>query len=371
MKRTRILTRVLPAVLALIGVSAPAFASAPGLREEVAAHAKDIKAFLDGRDEDAISVGAFTGPANIPTSSGPSIAQLFTEELKKLKVNVKTRAKLGITGQYRPADDQDADKNKIVAVEIKGSIQDAFGKVYNTFTFKVKTETGFAEMMGVSVDLQAKDVRNKPEKRAEKLKEAIQDPMIVKETGSTTILKASAESPYAMEILCGGKGRDIKSENDLSFVDIAKEETYVVKLYNKSKYDAAVRLHIDGISVFSFSELRHPDTKEPLYTVYIIPANSHLEVVGWHINNQKSDEFLVTDYAKSAAFKLDQKTDVGTITASFAAAWTGDDVPSDEPNFKRDPNIGTGFGKRIDAPLVEVHRTVGTVRATISVRYVK
>src|SRR5947209_8150569 len=72
------------------------------LREELTGVAKNIKKFLDGRMEEAIAIGQFSGPASFPTSSGPAIVQTLTEELKKLGVTVKQRAKFGIKGEYHP-----------------------------------------------------------------------------------------------------------------------------------------------------------------------------------------------------------------------------------------------------------------------------
>ncbi|GEM_PF-6843594 len=54
----------------------------------------------------------------------------------------------------------------------------------------------------------------------------------------------------------------------------------------------------------------------------ILPPRSRFDVVGWHRTNDESDAFLVTEYAKSAAATLDHRANLGTITASFAAAWT-------------------------------------------------
>ena len=53
--------------------------------------AADLKKLLDGRNEDSLAIGEFTGPANIQTSSGPGIVQTLSEEFAKRKITVKAR----------------------------------------------------------------------------------------------------------------------------------------------------------------------------------------------------------------------------------------------------------------------------------------
>ena len=86
-------------VLGLLATTATARASSE-LRGGVAEIAKSIKQLLDGKGEDSIVVNSFTGPANYPTSAGPGIQQILAEELAKLAIAVKKRAKLGIKGEY-------------------------------------------------------------------------------------------------------------------------------------------------------------------------------------------------------------------------------------------------------------------------------
>ena len=45
----------------------------PELRQELTKIAANVAKLLNGRNETAIAIGEFTGPANLPTSSGPAI----------------------------------------------------------------------------------------------------------------------------------------------------------------------------------------------------------------------------------------------------------------------------------------------------------
>ena len=88
-------------------------------------------------------------------------------------------------------------------------------------------------------------------------------------------------------------------------------------------------LTIDGLSVFAFSENKN-------YIYWMVREKKTLTIPGWHRTNTKADSFLVTEYAKSVvAEALPSSAAVGTITATFAAAWPkGGNPPADEASFK-------------------------------------
>jgi hypothetical protein len=133
-----------------------------------------------------------------------------------------------------------------------------------------------------------------------------------------------------------------------------------------------VQLTIDGLSLFTFSELRHaegPRKGRPLYSRVICPRGSCV-IRGWHITNEKSDAFLVTRYAQSAAAELKNAGSVGTITATFAAAWPKGKRPADEV-LDRSPDLATGRGAKVDQTYEPVELEWGLDRAAVSIRYVK
>ena len=82
---------------------------------------------------------------------------------------------------------------------------------------------------------------------------------------------------------------------------------------------------------------------------------------------------MIDDCAKSAAATLNHTSNLGTITATFQAAWPeGSPAPSDEPGKRRGgTGDATGFGPRIDVKYEEVKRNLGVIRDTVSVRYAK
>jgi hypothetical protein len=120
--------------------------------------------------------------------------------------------------------------------------------------------------------------------------------------------------------------------------------------------------------MFAFAE-QPPKNKPPDSQVILDPKSTVL-IRGWYRNNDESEEFLVTDYAKSAAAELKQSgANIGTITAVFSAAWPKNgQPPADEPK-PRSAEAATGRGQRFNEKYIEVERNVGGVRAVISVRY--
>jgi hypothetical protein len=362
----------LAALISLAGAR-PARASAE-LRKELTEVAKGIKQLLDGRGEQTIAVGQFTGPPNYPTSSGPGIAEILTEELQKLGVTVKARAKLGVKGEYlvtEVADPNDV-TGKYLAVRLKGTVEDGFGKVINDFTFErtVKGEEAVVQLLGTPVELPPDDL---PKDRDRKIRESYAGP---KANIAGSRVNAGPGGKFALEILVDGKPRAARDDDGLAFVKIARGETYAVKLINDSDLEMAVRLTIDGLSWFAFSELRHkdgPHKGEPLFSVVYVKPHGSVVIKGWHRTNEVSDSFQVTEYAKSAAATLSHTANLGTITASFAASWPENaDPPKDEaPKPRGNPADATGFGPRVEAKYTAVKRNIGVIRASVSVRYTK
>jgi hypothetical protein len=355
----------------LVVVSTSAHAS-DNLRREMAEVARNLKKLLDARSEDSIAVGQFKGASHLPSSSGPSITKVLSEELQKLGVNVKTRGvNLEVEGEYTDVEDE---KTRQLAAMLKGRVLDRTGAVITEFERGIFGDAAIASVLGLTTQLAPS---GGVEARDRQLREGIDHPSAYVAGGRVA---ASAESPYALEVLVKSAGpyraRPPKIEDGLAYVPIARGELYAVGLINDSPNDTAVTLTIDGINVFAFSDLRDPQNGQPRYTQWIIPAKTRGEIIGWHRTNQASDTFQVTEYAKSAAAELKSTAPIGTITATFSAAWPkGAAAPPDEPaqppsEFSRSGDA-TGRGPQVATRFVEVERNFGVVRSSISVRYAK
>lgn len=389
---------VLLVMLGVVALAAPSRTVAAGsLRQELAALARTIQKILDGRGQDSVAIGQFTGPPNFPTSAGPGVVQVLKEELEKAGVRVKQRAEIGIKGEYLLAEVEEPDpanpanRQKFLAVRITGSLVDQFGMPLTDFSFsekvagdrkefaavdkgkfdtKVSDERAVVELMGPPVQLPPDESARDRDNR---LRQSLKDPEV--RVAKNTEVSAGAGSPFAVEILVNNQPRNVTLDDGLPFVKLDRGEAYEVRLINRSQHDAAVRLTIDGLSVFQFSELKQTkgdNAGQPLYSHYVVPSNSIFIVKGWHRSNEAVDRFLVTEYAKSAAAELNSTNNVGTITAAFSAAWPVDATPpADEPATKRGDRNATGFGPRVEQKVKEVQRRIGVLRASVSVRYAK
>ncbi len=159
-----------------------------------------------------------------------------------------------------------------------------------------------------------------------------------------------------------------------------REQEYAIRLINRSNLEMGVRLTIDGLNIFHFSELRQPATLasgkpnprkgEPQYDLVLVPARGEVIVPGWFRNNKKVLAFKVMEYGQTAASQFGKDdAPVGTITATFAAVWEKE-PPSDEPPVAHGAgDDGTGFGKPKEIDAKAVQRNVGAARASVSVRY--
>lgn len=355
------------------------------LRGEVGRFADSIKKLLDGRGEDSVAVGQFSGPANMATSAGSGIAHTLVEELVERGVMVKPRANLGIKGEYSltevPSEELNDRKRGInlLAVKVTAVVEGNFGRRVADIEFEatIKGETEVVSKLSPTISLTPGATR--AERDRELRKQALESPQVFISGG---VIRSNEKSPYGIEVLVDDAPVTASVEDGLAYISIAREQQYLVRLYNDSPYDAGVRLEIDGLSMFAFSDMRQsastPDGKdnprkgEPLYTTLIVPAKTKVDVRGWHRTNSESDSFKITEYAKSAAAVLGKEDNLGTITASFQAAWIeGETPPADEPGKLRSQGTGdaTGFGPRVEEKYTEVSRRLGVLRDAVSVRY--
>jgi hypothetical protein len=373
-----------------LGLLAAGWTGAAGATEALEARvdvvAKNVAQLLKAQSMEQIAIGQFSGPPNFPTSSGPAIVQMFNDAFGKYGIECRGRAPVGLAGEYSitevPIIDPVSGKQvKQLAVKINGRLVDQFGGVLTSFNTEGitagKFETTvpdvetFVSTIGVPVDLPAEAG---PVEVDQKLRDSLVKPTVHLDPTKTRY-KASPDSPYEIEILCNGQPLPIHLEEDLPYVDIQKGQTYAIRVYNHSEYDAAAKLLIDGLSVFEFSNIRHtsgPNQGKPKYTNYIIAKGDSPTLKGWHKDNQHVESFLVTGYSECAAATLGHTQNLGTITVTFAAAWPkGSPPPPDEFISKSAGGNATGFGPPLEHKVEEVQRDIGRVRASLCVRYAR
>jgi hypothetical protein len=347
-------------------------AVASSLERECQEIAKDVaRQMREGAPDHGVCIRdfGFNGPKEAICSGGPGIVKSLMDELNRLNVKIDDRSPICVRGQYDLVRDSETD---LPAVRIAYQVQNGNRAPINREPRGVFGDDSIAATLGLTVELPPDEDFKQ---RGKRIWAAYTKPsfFIAHETRVAT----DARSPYALEIVVADEPRRVSGQGGQAFVPIAKSETYTIRLYNDSDYDAAVVLKIDGLSVFAFSEFKDPATGRPRFDYLIVPAKSSGTVRGWHRNNNVSYSFKVTEYAESAAAELNQKSDIGMITAIFSAAWPKEGpVPPAEPlesptRLASRGATATARGPEVSVIYKEVERYRGRTRAPITVRYTK
>lgn len=336
---TKSIMRCSYAVILLgLGVSSmPAQESS--LQIEVAALAQDVKTALADR-QTSIAVGAFQASSKLPASAGPAITLALKRELELRKITVRDDAPWRIEGKYADVIDRESES---LAVALVAQISERKAtKTVVVLQLKprgVFGEASIAALLGTSVELAPTMSRKE---RDEKLRIAIDQPAIElrrvslkPEEKPQPVQVATPKSMLRMEILIKNgadyEPRVISIKDGQAFVEIKREEVYAVRLLNDHDFEIAVQLSIDGLGLFTFADAVNPKTGKKFHSI-VIPAHGRATAYGWYRNKDTVNEFLVTEYAKSAAAELKSEGNVGSITASYCASWDPDGrPPSDEP----------------------------------------
>ncbi len=195
----------------------------------------------------------------------------------------------------------------------------------------------------------------------------VSDPKII-----GTELRPSPSSPYGVEILVEtspGQYRPLTpfQQGKLIKVDLQRGNIYAVRLHNRSGFEAAAEVLIDGLSRFSLADEPAQHNNRDI----ILPGNPRT-VPGYFRNSDLVDSFQIGEYSKSEAAKtLPNPTDIGTVTVTFAAAWKKNEnpPPNEPPVAKSILPDGTVTGPPRKDPTVKVERNIGGIRAVVKVRY--
>jgi len=350
----------------LVSVTSQAFAVGDAIQLELTELVKDLKARIDKDGRGPVAIGGFGEPPGAFGSSGPTLQLQLAEALKAAGLEVVTEDfKFQITGSYLGAVDKQAGT---LGVRVLATLSDDSGFPLQTFPREIFGEEAVPALMGISVRLGPND---SAATQHQKLLEAFKHPNVHL---SGTEIQTSPNSPYAIEIhvqKVNGTGYETRraapdaKKKGLPFVPISQGELIGVRLINKSSHAAAVNLSVDGINCFAFSE----SAEKSRY--WILDPNSSTLIRGWHKNDKQSVEFKVVDFPDTAAAKLNLKpsSTIGTISATFSAAWydnskNSKDKPKDEAESR-----GAGFGKVFDFATKTVNPFIGHVRDAIVVRY--
>ncbi|MEI6233895.1 MAG: hypothetical protein WCT04_12630 [Planctomycetota bacterium] len=368
------------ALVLLLSVSL-CFAGGSGdpVQIELGELAKKIAASL--KDDKSVRIGTFVGRGDIHSYFGPEINRVLAKELAALGIHIDAKAKSEVNGEYRPATVAPEDKQpdfKLTCIRLNVKIVDAnTGDLINGIVFEPRSIFGeSAVLRAIAVPVSIPPTAS-TKKADEIIRESYQKPSF-NLTNST--IKSSDKSPFAVEVLVVGdkdaanpeRGADVlRTAQGLPFIHVQKGQYYRLRIHNNADHEVAVRVSIDGIDQYSFSdpEFRKPDGT-PRFNYRILSPHTSEVIKGWYRNPGSFDYFVVTDYAKSAAAELKRgENDVGQIALEFRACWEKDsDRPADEGKNSRSP-VATGREHGGRETTVEVVRNFGVMRDVIGIRY--
>jgi hypothetical protein len=329
---------------------------------ELKALAGQIKSLVSKREGGPVAVNSFKGASRLRVSTGTEIQSRLAKFLKAdgLTLNPDDY-RFEVSGTFVDFEDP---KTKLLTVKIVARVTDSSADELGVFNRFVFGSEAVPRLLGLTVSTSP---NANAEQRSDAFKESLKNP-----SGEIdgTIIRSSAGQPYGIEIMTPVEADYVsrtptKDSKGRILVGLKKSEVFAIQLHNTSDHEAAVKLTIDGINTFHFSQ---PDEKtQKKSEFWIVPANDKAIVYGWHVNNTKSLEFKVVDFPDSVAAELNIQPSetIGSITASFSAAWTDDaNKPADEP-----PSRAAGKGNEIGVDIEQVTRFIGQARSIITVRY--
>jgi hypothetical protein len=350
-------TRPLPA-------QSPAF---DALRQEVDGFADRIRLLL--QEHRAVAVGQFIDPPDRKTSSGPGIQYLLIQALKARKMTVRQEASLFVTGAYRLEDARDKVRKRYV-LKLEATVRNKTGVKLLGLQAEIDSNEGLLRWIGPSANL-----NGVPQPAmSSQIRKCIDDSHVLIQ-GSE--VKASKTALCSVEVLVGGAARPARNVKGQAFVTLKRGETYVVRVRNSGPHEAAVSLTIDGLDAFTFSAIKSSRTGRPRCTHYLVGPGKHLDIKGWHRNNEECASFQVADFRDSApargwagvdAMLLTASPALGTLTVCFHAAWDAGKPP---PAGVQEADRGTAFGPPVTGKGTFVKRTIGTPREVVTIHYGK
>lgn len=329
--------------------------------------ADEIKKRVDLRPEGqrTVAISSMTCPTDLRATGGALLAKKLEDELKKRGLELRSRAAVIITGEYR--DVSGKDPLQVEKANIQITLKDRAGKLIGepieenvdglqalTLLFPGLVPPGKSS---ISVD--------------PKMAVAKKTRIMASETGKFAVEVLVVDNPTKQIKQTAYKAVEARLDEGLARVDIKRNQAYAVRFHNPTDEDVAVELFIDGLSMFEFTEER-TDKGEPKFRWVIVRKKSFATIRGWHINHDVSDLFYVTERDRSVAYSRMMLRDLGTITVRFHACWELDGPrPRDEPVVAR-PRDGSGTGVGhfpAKVPVKPRRVRVGVIRESIPVLY--
>lgn len=346
-----------------------------------------------GRRE--IVVGNFSAPPRLRTPGGLAISREVSRAFEQKRFKIHVDAPFQLRGEFAVAAEKahPNDQFDTASIKVTATLLDGRDEKLANFSIYVVGDS-VAVLTGATVDLPA----NKREAERQAMlvstlvghrddlppsEQFVPSPPFV----DRSEVRASRESLYSVSIWTQKPGGQIDRTKPIDMTLFAPRPAvlkrgaaelaepipvgtaYIIHLTNHSDFDAAAKVSIDTLSMFTFA------SKDMTSNAVIIPPRSSIHVVGWFLNLEKSNLFEVARYEDSeAADQLVPASDVGMVTVTFAAAWEPTaSPPPDEMFFGRakgtTSSTATKRGDEVRQPYRLIPRQIGKTRAVVTIRY--
>ncbi|MCA9117727.1 MAG: hypothetical protein KDA79_21800 [Planctomycetaceae bacterium] len=328
-----------------------------------------------------VTVGVFSPTGLSETNSGPGIEGILHDELERLAVGlVRDDARFEVKGDYAFAMSRNSPNGELKVIKITARIIDMqFAEDLLTIPLRVELDhtQSLAAVLQPTARLEPDPQKaggTKVERNAE-LDRSVQDPRVHIHGTGQTLVSSAAESRFSVELLVSplkdrqqAKPRRAVEREGMAFVEIDRGELYEVRIHNSSADEVAVRLSVDGLDMYHFSEDRKEDGT-PRFTHTIIQPKTAATIVGWHKSVEGTENyrsFLVTGYGEGAVSQAKSaRGKVGVIHVQFARC---SQLP--EGAYSRGGNE-TGFGPPRQVSQKPVRYSIEPPHDVVSVWYTR
>lgn len=382
---------------------------AVSLFHPVVAHAKNLDAGLDdiardvfnfaktnikGKGIASVRILEFEAPGNFRTAGRTvqrelqqKLEAMIEKENSSLKVNQKV-ASHDVGGELVVETSED---NTKVMVRIIAKVKTSLGAELQNFSHLVEGPTSdIARLTTPTVDVSAASAAKDSDAVAAQVKQSIETPTVAVQDapaggGENSVVRATESSRFAMQIRIADSpegpmvAAPISSEGGLAFVNAKRGQRFAVTIINDADFDVGVRLTLDGVDSFHFSE---NEGFRRLKT-WIIYRHSSQTIPGWYVRDPgpndpaaTSKDFVFTDLPDSIAARFASKsTEIGIINAQFFPCWKGSEMPPKEEFLGAAARgargvLGVGDGSERKVHVDVEPRFFGkSLLASVSVRY--
>lgn len=340
-----------------------------------------------------VSVGEFTATGKRNLNSGPLVAELLKEKLENLKPNVVVRedAPFEVKGQYlftdSPEPMEQAAGQKVIRFDFEIRETQTGHSVRTPISTYIRNNTEIIQILGVNghipSDPNPKDQTGERRKRNTGIQGLILKPQFFIDPKNPSRVSTSKESPFQLEVLSAPSSEEnlrpvaplkVTVKDGMPFIDLKKDDRYELKFYSKADEEVAIKVFIDGINMFYFSDDRDEREKfKPKFSHLIVPpAQNDTEGVsaipGWHksVSGDKNFlSFLVTSYGKGASQKIDVVStgQVGVIQVQISRCY-----PAGSKSASANE---TGFGPPLKIEQTPQEREIDSPSDIITIRYSK